>query len=116
MADIRKDSPVLVARVGWRDQDRRSHVQPGNRGRRFLSRMISGVYSKSTWRRNGCSMAALGHSRSMHPVPVPINVRCYFNSDIIVRRSQVTLTGHEATFSTNASLSRQLGEQRLRLL
>jgi hypothetical protein len=26
----------------------------------------------------------------MHSVPVPINVRCYSNSDIIVRRSEVT--------------------------
>jgi hypothetical protein len=34
---------------------------------------------------------AVGHSRPMHSVPVPINVRCYSNSDIIVRRSEVTL-------------------------
>ena len=27
----------------------------------------------------------------MHSVPVPINVRCYSNSNIIVRRSEVTL-------------------------
>jgi len=27
----------------------------------------------------------------MHSVPVRINVRCYSNSDIIVRRSEVTL-------------------------
>jgi hypothetical protein len=27
----------------------------------------------------------------MHSGPVPINVRCYSNSDIIVRRSEVTL-------------------------
>ena len=32
-----------------------------------------------------------GHSRPMHSVPVPINVRCYSNSDIIVRRSEMTL-------------------------
>ena len=32
-------------------------------------------------------MSALGHSRPMHSVAVPINVRCYSNSDIIVRRS-----------------------------
>ena len=36
-------------------------------------------------------MSALGHSRPMHSVPVPIKVRCYSNSDIIVRRSEVTL-------------------------
>ena len=29
--------------------------------------------------------------RPMHSVPVPINVRCYSNSDMIVRRSEVTL-------------------------
>jgi hypothetical protein len=29
--------------------------------------------------------------RPMHSVPGPINVRCYSNSDIIVRRSEVTL-------------------------
>ena len=33
----------------------------------------------------------LGHSRPMHSVPVPINVRCYSNSDIIARHSEVTL-------------------------
>ncbi len=36
-------------------------------------------------------ISALGHSRPMHSVPVPINVRCYSNSDIIIRRSEVTL-------------------------
>jgi hypothetical protein len=33
-------------------------------------------------------MTAVSHSRPMHSVPVPINVRCYSNSDIIVRRSR----------------------------
>jgi hypothetical protein len=36
-------------------------------------------------------MSVPGHSRPMHSVSVPINVRCYSNSDIIVRRSEVTL-------------------------
>ena len=36
-------------------------------------------------------MPALGHSRPMHSVRVPINVRCYSNSAIIIRRSAVTL-------------------------
>jgi hypothetical protein len=27
----------------------------------------------------------------MHSVPVPIDVRCYSNSDVIVRRSEVSL-------------------------
>ena len=36
-------------------------------------------------------MSALGHSRLMHSIAVPINVRCYSNSDIIVWRSKVTL-------------------------
>ncbi len=38
-----------------------------------------------------CQLSALGHSRPMHSAPVPINVRCYSNSGIIVRRSAVTL-------------------------
>ena len=33
----------------------------------------------------------------MRSAPGPINVRCYSNSDIIVRRSEVTLRGHEET-------------------
>jgi len=33
----------------------------------------------------------MGHSRPMHSVPVPINVRCYSNIDVIVLRSEVTL-------------------------
>jgi len=36
-------------------------------------------------------MTEMGHSRPMHLVPVPINVRCYSNSNPIVRRSEVTL-------------------------
>jgi hypothetical protein len=36
------------------------------------------------------SRSHLGHSRPMHSVPLPINVRCYSNSDMIVRRSEVT--------------------------
>ena len=43
----------------------------------------------------------LGHSRPMHLVPVPINVRCYSNSNPIVRRSEVTLRAmnrHSAAF------------------
>jgi hypothetical protein len=36
-------------------------------------------------------MSARGHSRPRHSVPVPINVRCYSNGDVIVRRSEVTL-------------------------
>ncbi len=37
-------------------------------------------------------LSLMGHSRPMHSGPMPINVRCYSNSDIIVRRSEVTLT------------------------
>ena len=36
-------------------------------------------------------MSAAGHSRPMHSVRVPTNVRCYSNSAIIIRRSAVTL-------------------------
>ena len=32
--------------------------------------------------------SVVGHSRPMHSAPVPINVRCYSNSDMIVRRSE----------------------------
>jgi len=35
-------------------------------------------------------MIEKGHSRPMHSVPVPINVRCYSNNDVIVRRGNVT--------------------------
>ena len=42
-------------------------------------------------RRSASLMAEMGHSRPMHSVPVPINDRCYSNSDIIVRRIEVTL-------------------------
>jgi hypothetical protein len=34
-------------------------------------------------------MSAQGHSRPMHSVP--INVRCYSDSDVTVRRSEVTV-------------------------
>jgi hypothetical protein len=47
--------------------------------------------------RNARSASGMGHSRPMHSAPVPINVRCYSNSDMIVRRSEVTL-GHKRTF------------------
>ena len=46
----------------------------------------------------------LGHSRPMHLVPVPINVRCYSNSNPIVRRSEVTLratNGHRPATRQN---------------
>jgi hypothetical protein len=42
-------------------------------------------------KRSSPPMSLMGHSRPMHSVPVPINVRCYSNSDIIVRRGDVTL-------------------------
>ena len=37
----------------------------------------------------------LGHSRPMHLVPVPINVRCYPNSNAIVWRSEATLRANK---------------------
>ena len=37
------------------------------------------------------SRSGLGHSRPMHSVRVPVNVRCCSNSAIIIRRSAVTL-------------------------
>jgi hypothetical protein len=47
--------------------------------------------------RQNRAMSLMGHSRPMYSVPVPINVRCYTNSDIIVRRSEVTLMGQQQT-------------------
>ena len=35
--------------------------------------------------------SALGHFQPMHSLPMPINVRCYSNSEIIIRRSEVSL-------------------------
>src|SRR5579859_7348270 len=48
-------------------------------------------------------MSQVGHSRPMHLVPVPINVRCYSNSNPIVRRSEVTLRGHKETWLSAGS-------------
>jgi hypothetical protein len=36
-------------------------------------------------------MSDMGHSPPGRSVPVPINVRCYSNNDIVGRRSEVTL-------------------------
>ena len=47
------------------------------------------------------STSVVGHSRPMHSVPVPINVRCYSNSDIIVRRSEVTLRARKRLMHCN---------------
>ena len=35
------------------------------------------------------------HSRPMHSIPVPINVRCYSNSDVIVRHTEVMLRANK---------------------
>ena len=40
-------------------------------------------------------MSHMGHSRPIHSVLVPINVRCYANSGIIVWRSEVTLRANK---------------------
>jgi hypothetical protein len=53
-------------------------------------------------------MAETGHSRPMHSVPVPINVRCYSNSDIIVRRNEATL---RANNGSPALFDHFIGEQ-----
>src|SRR5450631_3290136 len=39
----------------------------------------------------GRAMSALGHSRSTHSTPVPINVRCYSNSDRSRHECELTL-------------------------
>ena len=40
------------------------------------------------------STSLMGHSRRMHSVPVPINVRCCSKSDIIVRRRVTAGAAH----------------------
>ena len=51
----------------------------------------------------------------MHSLPVPINVRCYSNSAIIVRRSEVTLranTGGQARrFASLRMIRRKCGSK-----
>jgi len=55
-------------------------------------------------------MSVMGHSRPMHSVHGPINVRCYSNSDIVVRRSEVTLRANKRHLGTcNASTPRRPG-------
>ena len=56
------------------------------------------------------SMSVPGLSRPMRSVPVPINVRCYSNSDIIVRRSQTVTrwpcASHERSDKSSIHVSR----------
>jgi len=57
-----------------------------------VHQLVSGADPKHKWARcDAHSSSAMGHSRPMHSVPVPINVRCYSNSDIYCWRSEVTL-------------------------
>ena len=49
----------------------------------------------------------------MHLVPVPINVRCYSNSNPIVRRSEVTL---RAQFRTHAPQQKRISFRLLDLV
>jgi len=52
----------------------------------------------------------------MHSVPVPINVRCYSNSDIIVRRSEVTLRARSDVFALQHTASLFVGTRARRIL
>jgi hypothetical protein len=56
-------------------------------------------------------MSLMGHSRPMHSVPVPINVRCYSNSDIIVRRSEVTRWANRGLTQRNMIFEAQIGNR-----
>jgi hypothetical protein len=47
----------------------------------------------------------------MHSVPVPINVRCYSNSDIIVRRSEVTRWANRGLTQRNMIFEAQIGNR-----
>jgi hypothetical protein len=49
------------------------------------------MFLKSSATGGDPAMSLMGHSRPMHSIPEPIDVRCYSNRDIIVRRSEVTL-------------------------
>ena len=60
------------------------------------------------------SMSLMGHFRPMHSVPGPINVRCYSNNDIIVRRGEVTLRANlrhdDGRYSiTSSAVARSIG-------
>jgi len=44
-------------------------------------------------------MPLKGHSRLMHSVLVPIDVRCYSDNAIIIRRSEVTLRARKRHFT-----------------
>ena len=57
-----------------------------NRGELSVVNLIKGL------RMQGARVILL--RRPMHSVPVPINVRCYSNSDMIVRRSEITNRRH----------------------
>ena len=56
-----------------------------------LPGLLSNDYSRHRLRRartiaEPFSLSVQGHSRPMHSLPVPINVRCCSHSDMIVRR------------------------------
>ena len=51
--------------------------------------------------------SASGHSRPMHSAPVLINVCCYSDSDIIVRRSEATLRASKRLMHRSNTARRQ---------
>ena len=49
-------------------------------------------------------MSDVGHSRPMHSVSVPINVRCYSNSDIMCSAQRSDAKGQKATWLRSSGL------------
>jgi hypothetical protein len=54
-------------------------------------------------------MSQSGHSRPMHSVPVPINVRCYSNSDQSFAASRLVATGQQPTLHPLFKLKKECG-------
>jgi len=82
-----------------------------------LQQLVSGADpTHRSARCNAHFTSEMGHSRPMHSVRVPINVRCYSNSAIIIRRSAVTLRARKrhitaANSAYNRDLSRAGGQR-----
>ena len=84
-------------------RDHYSRVSPAarRRGDRVTDRAFSSWYSCTLHVRR-CTepspkIDVKGHLRPMHAVPAPINVRCYSDSDITFRRTEVTVRAQEQT-------------------
>ena len=59
-------------------------------GRSATSYPVFSIWTPKTGRLPSVEMSALDHSRPTQLAPVPTDVRCYSNSDQILRRSEMT--------------------------